>query len=209
MLVGVVNQKGGVGKSTLAVHLLGALAERGSQNLVLVDCDPQRSATQYAADAVPAARVEAAENTDDLVDLLQELTDQDVDAVVDVAGTVSDIHRAATLVCDRIVIPTGTGILDLRSLQAAAKMIQQARQIRGDGRPAACCVLNRCQPGTKHEAEVREAIGDLQLSVASQTLGQRVAFRDAAASGCLVWDLGAAAETAAAEMRTLVASILD
>ncbi|WP_313305596.1 ParA family protein, partial [Stutzerimonas balearica] len=46
MIVAVLNQKGGVGKTTLATHVAGELAMRG-QSVILLDADPQGSALDW------------------------------------------------------------------------------------------------------------------------------------------------------------------
>ena len=46
-VIAIVNQKGGVGKTCLATNLATALSER--EPALLLDCDPQRSASGWAA----------------------------------------------------------------------------------------------------------------------------------------------------------------
>ncbi len=48
MIAAFLNQKGGVGKSTLSIHVATALALRGSK-VLLVDADPQHSALDWQA----------------------------------------------------------------------------------------------------------------------------------------------------------------
>src|ERR1700680_3936290 len=52
MIIVVANSKGGVGKSTLAVHLAAWLHEQG-HTVTLADCDTQHSSSDWATEAVP------------------------------------------------------------------------------------------------------------------------------------------------------------
>ena len=47
MIVALLNQKGGVGKTTLALHLAGAWARQG-RRVTLIDADPQSSALDWS-----------------------------------------------------------------------------------------------------------------------------------------------------------------
>jgi chromosome partitioning protein len=55
MIIVVANIKGGVGKSTLAVHLAAWLADQG-HTVTLADCDTQHSSSEWAKEAVPAVK---------------------------------------------------------------------------------------------------------------------------------------------------------
>lgn len=208
MLVGLVNQKGGTGKSTVAVHLAAAMLQKApNTETVLIDCDPQRSSTRWAGEAVEGLRIENAQDPDELLDLLAELKDAGSSCVVDVAGTGSEAHRAAMLHCDLVVMPTGVGVLDLRALSDTARLLTQARKIRRDDLPKSVVVLNRYQGRLRLAGEAREAISSMGLETAQQTLGLRQAYADAAGQGLLVQNL-AGAHDAANEMTALTEELL-
>src|SRR2546425_12511727 len=80
MFLAMVNAKGGVGKSTLAVHMAVWLHERG-QRVMLVDCDLQRSSSQWIAEAAPEVRVEVLLSEDELIERAS-VFQQEVDIVV-------------------------------------------------------------------------------------------------------------------------------
>ncbi len=210
MLIACANPKGGVGKSTIATHLVGGMiAQNPDTETVLVDCDPQRSASRWVGEACEGlVRIENAQDVDELLDLLGELEDAEANVVVDVAGTASDTHRAAMLHVDTVVLPTGCGVLDLRALGDASRLVLQARKIRRDDNPRAVVVLNRFQSRLRLASEARAAIEAMGLPVAETTLGMRTGFADAAGQGCLVWDL-AGADQAGVEMQELVKELLN
>src|SRR5437870_10275841 len=99
MFLAMVNAKGGVGKSTLAVHLAVWLDERG-QRVMLVDCDLQRSSSQWMAEAAPEVRVEVLLSEDELIERAP-VFQQEVDIVVaDGPAGLKELTRALLLVCD-------------------------------------------------------------------------------------------------------------
>src|SRR5713101_10039843 len=104
MFLAMVNAKGGVGKSTLAVHLAVWLHERG-QRVMLVDCDLQRSSSQWMAEAAPEVRVEVLLSEDELIERAP-VFQQEVDIVVaDGPAGLKKLTRALLLVCDTAFIP--------------------------------------------------------------------------------------------------------
>jgi len=210
MIASVTNPKGGVGKTTVAVHLAGAVAARSDRTVVLVDADPQQSATGWAGHALPNIRLESCCDPDVLLDALAEFADRgDADVVVDVAGTGNETHRAAMLHSDLTVLPTGHGTLDLRALADAIHLVGQVRRIRQANRPVTRMFFNKFQGHLRHAQEARAAATDLAAGyeLVEASLGLRSAFSACVSEGMLVWDLPGAAP-AAAEMRALTDQLL-
>src|SRR5262245_46707174 len=75
MIIVVANSKGGVGKSTIAVHLAAWLHELG-HSVTLADCDTQHSSSQWAQEAMPGVKAVQLSDPDDILDQLPALGQQ-------------------------------------------------------------------------------------------------------------------------------------
>jgi chromosome partitioning protein len=141
--IAILSQKGGAGKTTLAVHLAVA-AERAGHQAALIDLDPQASATGWK-DSRP----------------------QDTPAVVSAqAARLPHVLQAAARAADLILIPCRPAILDLRAISLTVDVAKLA------GTPAAV-VLNAMPPRGPLAEEARVAIAQYGVIVAHVCLGQR------------------------------------
>lgn len=183
--VAIVNQKGGVGKTTLAVNLAGILARR--RRTVLIDADRQRSATLWAETGPPAPFAVLAVDPDIEVDGLQaELCRLDAGAVViDTPPELASVATAATLLADLILIPSGASPLDLQGTRAAVDLVRAARAQRDALTPRAALVPFRVLNGTVLARELPDALRRLAEPVLSP-ISQRVAAIEAAVVGKMV-----------------------
>jgi chromosome partitioning protein len=101
MIISVQNQKGGVGKTTLAIHISHALAAQNSR-VLLVDADPQGSARDWAAarDSQPPFAVVGLDRPTIHRDL-SAITKNYDHVVIDGPPRVSDIARSAIIAADK------------------------------------------------------------------------------------------------------------
>src|SRR5438477_557979 len=72
MIIVVANSKGGVGKSTLAVHLAAWLHEQG-HSVTLADCDTQHSSSQWVKEAAPDVKTVQLADPNEILDRLPAL----------------------------------------------------------------------------------------------------------------------------------------
>jgi chromosome partitioning protein len=173
----ILSQKGGAGKTTLALHLAVA-AHAAGQVAAVIDLDPQASAAGWKDTrpgdvpvvlAVPAARLpqalEAAERGGaDLV-------------IIDTAPHAGEVAIAAAEAADLVLIPCRPAILDLRAIGATARIVKLA------GKPA-YVVLNTLPPrASAMLADAKAAVAVHGLEVAPVTIQQRAAYAHALTAG--------------------------
>lgn len=201
MIVALSNPKGGVGKSTLAVHMAVWLAEEGF-SAVLVDADVQASSSTWLHEAAPSIPIARLQTPDEILEAVPELARQHTHVVVDGPAGLSEVSRAILLVTDLALLPCGPSALDLRAASEVLRVLGQARQIR-KGAPAAMLVPNKLQQ--RHRL-TRELVATLQAFKVPLTSGihLRQAYADAAGQGSVVWRLGPSASPAANEIRELI-----
>lgn len=210
MIIALLNQKGGVGKTTLALNLAGRWAAQGRRVTVL-DADPQASALDWAQ-----ARSQAGlARTFGVVGLPRETLHQETPdlargtdhVIIDGPPRVAPLLRSALLAADLVLAPVQPSPLDGWASAEMLRLIGEARVYRPSLR--ARFVLNRCAARTIIARETAEALTRQEIGALRQRIGQRVVFATAMQSGQLAAELdplGAAAaeiERLAAELEAL------
>jgi len=207
MIVALLNQKGGVGKTTLALHLAGEWAARG-QRATLIDADPQGSALdwsqQRAREGCPRLFGVVGLARDTLHREAPELV-RDVDhVIIDGPPRVAGLMRSALLAADLVLIPVQPSPFDGWASAEMLALLTEARIYRPE--LAARFVLNRCGARTIIARETAETLADHDPPLLAATIGQRVVFADAAQSGRLASEIDADSP-AAREIAALVSEI--
>jgi chromosome partitioning protein len=206
MIVAIANSKGGVGKSTLAVHLAAWLYRQGHR-VTLADCDTQQSSSQWIREAAPSVKSVCLKDPDTIINDLP-LLGQEVDYVVaDGPGSLAEMSRALLLVADRAIVPCKASMLEVRALDAATKVLRQAQKIR-NGVPKADIVLSMVGRHYRLTQDMRDTAALLKLPIAPTAMILRQIYADAPGQGAVVWDLGSRAKEAAEEVDRLFRELL-
>lgn len=206
MIIVVANSKGGVGKSTLAVHLAAWLHKQGHV-VTLADCDMQQSSSEWIREAAPGVKTVRLDNPDDILNELPGLAAEADYVVADGPGSQSETSRALLLRGDLAIVPCKASMLEARALTKATDVLKQAQDIRG-GEPKAIIVLSMVGKTYRLTQDMRDAAASLKLPLASTAMNLRQVYADAPGQGAVVWDLGARAKEAAQEVQQLCRELL-
>lgn len=202
MIVALLNQKGGVGKTTLALNLAGRWAAQG-RRVVLVDADPQASALDWAQArahaGLPRAFGVVGLPRDTLHREVPDLARGVDHLVIDGPPRVAALMRSALLAADLVLAPVQPSPLDGWASEEMLRLIEEALVYRPGLR--ARFVLNRRLARTVIARDTAAALADQEIGALRTSIGQRVVFAEAARGGRLASEVapdGAAAREIAA-----------
>lgn len=186
--VAVLNQKGGVGKTTLAVNLAAAAHVDGKRTL-LVDMDMQGSAAEWfaaRADSSPLAGLVVVKMDRRLtVPKFRELAGGYDFVVLDGPPRLDEVTSSAAVASDVVLIPVSPGPFDLWATSSTIKTLDSADEIRAQldrGPVRRVFVINRAEVGTTMTRSTPEAIAEVG-EVLDVVVHQRIAFKKSAGNG--------------------------
>jgi chromosome partitioning protein len=173
MIVTIASFKGGVGKTTTAVHLAGCLSKKGST--LLVDGDPNRSCLDWAeAGALPFQTV-------DVMQLAKHAGRSEHTVIDTKARPDEDDLRVLAEGCDLLVIPTTP---DAMSLKATLKMLSALKQLNSNSYKI---LLTMIPPPPSHDGtDARNILAKNKLPVFKSQIRRYTVYKKAALQGLLV-----------------------
>jgi len=196
MVIAVVQRKGGVGKTTIAISLAGDLYRRGLA-VQVIDADPQRSATEWAAlGQLPFAVSELPLEIGRAAGWAQMIRSlPDTITIIDTPPHEYAVGAAAA-VADVMLLPCTPSGLDLSATEQAIAAIAFARSKRGAQVPA-LLVPNRVDMRTLEGQQIVEALDELG-EIVCKPITARLGYVRAFSAGIL--PAGEAIEAEIAEL---------
>lgn len=201
-IITIAQQKGGAGKTTLAVNLAVAFAKQ-NQRVAVLDTDPQGSLGRWfmmrrelliepGLDFATASawgvgyECEKLSKTNDIV-------------IIDTPPKVDSDLKPALREADLILVPVGSSHVDLWATDGVVDLAVRVGK-------RCVIVLNRVKSGTRLAEEVATAAALISADVATASLGQRVVYAETLGQGRAATEAGKSA--ASAEVEALVAEVL-
>lgn len=210
-IVGIVQVKGGAGRSTIATNLAGELAKVG--RTVLIDGDmPQGTSASWYAMREQARKsggtdtnlmAHAAADHRELIAKVEEHAKTVDYIVLDGPPRIAEMTRAIMMLADLCLVPVGASVAEIWATTDVLAIIEQAKKVRPiDAR----MIWTRHRSFTNLAKELTEqATAELGLPILKTSLALRVAYPEALGAGLTVTELPD--QNAKMEMRVLIAEI--
>lgn len=180
VLIIVANTKGGVGKSTIAVHLAVWLFDQGC-DVALLDTDEQGTASSWLSKAEPSLPIYSGREPNKLVALVKRLKKQHDFVVCDTEGSYGFVGTLLPSLADLAIVPFQPSEADVDELDKALFHIQVAQASKGT--PHAVLVLSMTAPNDAKSSRLRNLLKETAVPIAKQTIRRLNVTRDVAKKG--------------------------
>lgn len=185
MIVSFLNQKGGVGKTTLSVNVAGCLARQGHR-VLLIDADKQSSATTWASlredapfQVVSMARANMARDALKLA--------QDYDhTIIDGPPHAEEIARSCIVASDFVALPIEPSGLSTWASDLTVRQVKEAQEFKATLKCG--FVVSRKIGKTVIGRDIRNMAAEAGLPILASEIEQRVAFAEGMTMGQTIFE---------------------
>lgn len=209
-IITVANQKGGSGKTCVSMVLAASLSHRGHKSLV-VDADPQGTATQWAGSApeakpFPATVISLAGAKGKLHQMIKPLVNDYAYIVIDCPPSVDEqASQSALLVSDVCLMPLQPTPSDMWATVGIVKLVEKAQTLNEELK--AFVVANRVTSSSLGK-QVLSVMAENNVTLLDSRLGNRTSFQESTIIGSTPQRMGASHKVAASEVEAVVTELL-
>lgn len=186
MILLLGGEKGGTGKSTVAVNLAVWLASEGA-DVVLIDTDPQRTASHFIDRRNSQAdlpKVHCAEKYGNVFDTVRDLAKRYGEVIVDAGGRDSEELRTALVAANLVYCPLKASQPDIETSVHMNELVKLARGMNPALQARLLISMGPTNPVIHEAAEARELLVELpEFSLSEVVIGDRKVYRDAMPEG--------------------------
>jgi len=179
MIISTVNQKGGVGKTTVAINLADALA-RENNRVLLIDADPQKSIMSWTGRPGEIAFEIQHLSGDEVVSSSRRNRKKFDHIIIDSPPILNDTTLSVLRETDLAVIPVGPSPLDMWSVKETISFIQRSQKSHS---LQAKLLVSKAIVGTRLSSDAIEALQAFPLELFDTVLYQRIAYVEAMIAG--------------------------
>lgn len=204
-IIALVGNKGGAGKTTLAVNVATGIERRGS--VAVLDADPQRSSLQWRAMSTRNNALPVFDAVEGLTFKARQQAGQYDYLLIDCPPSVEAAQTQEALrLCDVALIPVQPSPLDLWATVHIEREVESAREKNPNLR--ALLVINQLEPRTRLSQIVRQGLDELGLPATQTAIRRRMAYRASALEGKSVHDMGSRGRDASEEILQLINEVI-
>lgn len=203
MIISLLNQKGGAGKSTLAINLARAFTIKG-KHTILIDSDIQGSALKWFKKSEDHNLIDFLDLTEKTIykDIPEQVGDREI-VIVDGLSKASEMASNTILCSDIVLIPVNASGFDVDASEPILDYLAHIQKIR-KGMPKAAFILCRQNSRTNMAEVIRESLKKYNLPIFNAGTFDRLAYLSCLDTGLTVFELGYKAKAAQKEILNIM-----